>query len=118
MAKAAEATMTESQLQDAIAECARMLGYLVAHFRPARTATGWRTATQYDATGFPDLVLVSDGQHRLLFVECKRERGRLSGEQAFWCTMLAAAGQEFYVWRPADWLDGTVETVLRGEEAA
>ena len=101
--------MTEQQLQDAIVEAARLVGWRVAHWRPARTTKGWRTACAYDAKGFPDLVLVKD---RVIFAELKAARGALGDEQELWRTALATAGAEWHLWTPADWQDGSVDRVL------
>jgi hypothetical protein len=49
--------VSERELQDWIVAAARLLGWRVAHFRPAWTEKGWRTAGSYDAQGWPDLVL-------------------------------------------------------------
>lgn len=112
--------MTEAQLQSAVIELAHILGWKVAHFRPALTARGWRTPVQADGAGFPDLVMVrglrADG--RLLFVELKSDTGRISSEQDAWMTALLAATFDtvhvnLYVWRPKQWLDGTIERLLR-----
>jgi len=62
--------------------------------------SGWRTAVQYDAQGFPDLVLVRD---RVLFAELKNKTGRLTRHQAGWLDALRNAGCEAVVWRPSDW---------------
>lgn len=107
--------MTEAQLQDAVITCAQVLGWRVAHFRPAHTARGWRTAVSADGAGFPDLVLAGHG--RLVFAELKSARGKLGPEQVDWAIALKGSGVTHCVWRPADWIDGTVEAVLRGEEA-
>jgi VRR-NUC domain len=84
----------------------------VAHFRPARTEKGWRTAGAYDAQGWPDLVLVRD---RVIFAEVKVQRGRLQPDQVVWLDALREAEQEVYVWRTSDWLSGAVEDVLRAK---
>lgn len=92
--------MTERQLQQAIVDCARLLG--------------WRSYHTFDSRrsepGFPDLVLVRD---RVVFAELKSERGRLTREQRAWAAALAAAGAEWHCWRPEDWTSGNVEAVLR-----
>lgn len=93
---------------DGIIELAKVLGWHVAHFRPARTKHGWSTAMQ-GHKGFPDLVLARSG--RVVFAECKSEKGRLSDEQVSWLDALA--GAEVYVWRPADWVSGAIDAVLR-----
>jgi hypothetical protein len=101
----------ERDFQSAVIEAARALGWTVAHFRPARTGHGWRTPVQADGKGFPDLCLVRD---RVLFVELKRDKGKLTREQAAWVTKLRWAGAEVYVWRPDDWEDA-VRVLKRSE---
>ena len=109
--------MTEQELERAVVEAARLLGWLVAHFRPARTAEGWRTPVAADGTGFPDLVLARPGA--LVFVELKATRGRLSEEQSNWLRVLGLTGAcDAHVWRPDDWQSGVIEEVLRTAVAA
>lgn len=81
---------------------ARVLGWRVAHFRPAQTKRGWRTAVAGDGAGFPDLVLVHRAKERVIFAELKSQRGKLAPEQVEWREALLAAGVEYYCWRPAD----------------
>ncbi len=107
----AATAMTETELLDSVLELAGLLKWRTAHFRPALTKHGWRTAVAGDGKGFPDLVLVRD---RVLFVELKSARGQLSIEQQDWFHALGDAGAERYIWLPADWTDGTIERVLRG----
>jgi hypothetical protein len=102
--------MLERELQDAIVECAQLLGWKVMHTRPAWTAKGYRTPIQGDV-GFPDLVLARGP--RMIFVELKSSRGTLSPAQVAWKQALEWAGGTVYVWRPEDWAGGAVETVLR-----
>lgn len=99
---------TEAEFQSYVLDLAALLGWRVAHFRPARTEKGWRTAVAADGKGFPDLVLVRD---RVIFAELKSDTGRLSGEQEEWLEDLAAAGAETYIWRPSD--RTSVEAALR-----
>lgn len=68
-------------------------------------ACGWRPFHVYDSrksegVGFPDLVLV---KLRIIYVELKTNRGRLTPEQQEWRDDLLAAGGEWYLWRPSDW---------------
>lgn len=64
--------------------------------------------------GFPDLVLVSAKQRRLIFAELKTERGRQTLNQQQWERELRQAGHgEYYLWRPTDWLTGRVTQILR-----
>lgn len=101
--------MTESDFQQQVLQYAHLRGWACAHFRPARTANGWRTPVQADAQGFPDLVLCRRG--RLLFVELKRNGGTLSDPQIEWLARLSETPAEVYVWTPADW--NRVEELLR-----
>ncbi len=98
----------EAEFQAAVIELAQMLGWKVAHFRAARTKDGWRTPVAADGAGWPDLVLVRD---RIIFAECKAERGKLSADQAVWLQRLDAAEAEAYVWRPSDWDE--IEAILK-----
>ena len=78
--------------------------------------TSWASYHTFDSRrsqpGFPDLVLVKPG--RLLFVELKTLRGKLTQEQRAWLSLLAnsVTGVEVYEWRPADWAQ--IEWTLAG----
>lgn len=109
--------MTEKQLQAAIVDAARLLGWRVY----------FTHRSDHSPAGFPDLCAVRarPGESpRLLFVELKTERGVVSPEQVAWLHDLAtlsacasALGQpalvQACVWRPQDWADGSAERVLR-----
>lgn len=105
------ATMSENDLQEAVIEAAHALGYICAHFRPARTEKGWRTAVSADGKGFPDLVAA--GRGRVIFAELKGRRGALSPDQQKWRDQLLASNVEWHMWRPADWPE-PIMSVLRG----
>jgi hypothetical protein len=115
--------MTEASLQSAILEMAALLGWLCFHARPARTKDGWRTAAEGNgAAGWPDLAMARNGH--LILAELKSTSGRVSPEQQRWLDELTAVSVaedrvQTYLWTTAEWLDGTVETVLRetGREA-
>ena len=93
--------ITEAEFMRQVTDLAEMLGWSWAHFRPARTAHGWRTPVSGPlGAGWPDLTLVRDD--RLVFVELKRRAtARPSADQTFALTLLAAAA-ETYVWYPED----------------
>jgi len=96
------AAMSEANLQDAVMGIADVLGLRVHH----------ETDSRRSRAGFPDLVLVGS---RVLFVELKRQDGRLRPEQQAWLEALTAAeGVTAVVWRPLALLDGTIQTTLRG----
>jgi hypothetical protein len=59
--------------------------------------------------GWPDLVLVR--RPRVIFVELKSDRGKLTPDQMALLTELRECGQEVYVWRPEDW--ERIERTLR-----
>lgn len=102
--------MSENDLQTAVIDLAQLLKLRVAHFRPARTTTGWVTPIQGDP-GFPDLVIV--GPYGLIFRELKSKIGRLSTDQNQWILDLKAAGQNVAIWRPEDLTNGTIMRQLR-----
>jgi hypothetical protein len=94
------AQMPERDLQDAVIKLARLLGWRSAHFRPAMTKFGWRTAVQGDGKGFPDTILVRG--ERFIVAELKAERGKIAPEQQEWLDDWRRVGAEVYVWRPSD----------------
>jgi hypothetical protein len=105
----------ESEFLEQVVALARLRGWRVAHFRPARTAQGWRTPVQGDGRGFPDLLLVRErGDRRVIAAELKVGAGRPTIEQAEWLSAFAAAGVAAYTWRPDDWPE--IEAVLAGDE--
>lgn len=105
--------MNETMLLDAVLKLAKMYGWRSAHFRPAMTGRGWRTAVQGDGKGYPDVTLVRD---RVVFAELKSATGRLAPEQVTWIDRLRAAGAEVWVWRPAD-LQSIAELLSRPIES-
>ena len=100
--------MTEKELQANIVKLARLLGYLVYHTYDSRKSE----------PGFPDLVMVRWGDHRLIFAELKSAKGKVTDPQRRWLEHLGLVCMEVeaYVWRPEDWTSGTIEQVLRGTE--
>lgn len=111
MATMTRIPITEDTLLGTVIDMAARLGVRTAHFRPAKTSTGWRTAVQGDGKGFPDLVLTGPGG--VLFRELKSDRGHLSAEQQAWLVALVAAGEDAAVWRPADLHGGLIEAEIR-----
>lgn len=94
--------MSEKDLLASVQSLAQVRGWLIYHTYESRNSD----------RGFPDLVLVRTD--RILFVELKSAKGKLSREQATWLSALMLAGQsETYIWTPAQWLDGTIEGLLK-----
>ena len=93
--------ISEANLQASIIELATLYGWLVYHTHDSRRSK----------EGFPDLCMVRG--NRLIFAELKSARGKVSDEQKDWLDRLGCTGTEAYVWWPADWLDGSVDRVLR-----
>lgn len=104
--------MTEKELQTAVIDLAKLLGWRVMHQRPARRLDGtWRTAIEGDV-GFPDLVLLRPPV--LIFAELKSARGNPDFAQSTWLNGLdTVSGVQTFLWRPLDWTDGRIEDVLR-----
>lgn len=83
------ADMTEKEWAGQVAELCRFLGWRRYHtYRSERSPAG-----------FPDETLVRD---RVVFLELKTEKGRLSAAQKDWLGALLDAGAEAYVVRPGD----------------
>ncbi len=109
--------MAADAIVDAVADMAGLLGWMVHHDRPGRTAEGWRTAIR-GHQGFPDLVLVHP-RHGIIFAECKGAKNAPTQEQALWLATLRfhardAGPVRICVWRPIHLTDGTIERILRG----
>ena len=71
--------VSEREFLDSIIETAHDLGWRVAHFRPAQTEKGWRTAVQADGVGFPDLIMLKrlgDNTVKCVVAELKSEQSR------------------------------------------
>lgn len=97
-------SMSEKQLQTAVVELAELCGWRYFHTFDARKSVA----------GYPDLTMVRGP--RLLFVELKTETGVVSPAQEIWIdTLRAVPGVRALVWRPTQWLDGTIERELRSE---
>lgn len=100
--------MTEAAFQQVVIDYGTLLGWKIAHFRAARTKTGWVTPVAADGKGWPDLILVRG--NRIIAAELKSAKGRATAEQTAWLDALKAAGIETHLWRPSD-LDAIKETL-------
>lgn len=101
----------EDDLLKAVIDLCKLLGLRTVHFRPAKTAQGWRTAVQGDGKGWPDLVIVGPGG--VLYRELKATGKYPDLDQRAWIAALGAAGQDVAVWRPVDLISGRIEAELR-----
>lgn len=106
--------LTEKQLQAAVIDLARVLGWRVAHFRSVPVKRGptvrWETPVAADGAGFPDLVLIRD---RVIFAELKVGGNRPSTQQQAWLTGLKRARADVCVWTEREWWNGDIEKELR-----
>ena len=96
--------MTESELAENVRHLAKALNYMAYHT--------WRS--DHSPAGFPDWVFVKEG--RLLFVELKRQKGKITTHQRDWLDCLRECHLvEVYEWRPSEWINGTIEEILKGD---
>ena len=94
--------MTEADLSRAVLDMARLFGWMGYHT--------WSSV--HSRAGFVDWVFVRPP--RVLMVELKAEKGKLTQEQVEWIFALGRCpGVETFVWRPTDLDDGTIEAILR-----
>lgn len=94
--------MSEADLLSNVREMARVTGWMAYHTRDSRRSD----------IGFPDLVMVR--KNRVLFVELKSEKGKPTAAQIEWLhALMLTRRAETYLWRPSQWLDGTIEGMLR-----
>src|SRR5262245_40829737 len=104
--------LSEAAFQRQVIELARLCGWRVAHFRPARTARGWRTPVQGDGKGFPDLLLVRGDV--LAVAELKADDAwPPEADQATWLAAFARVGVQVFIWRPRHWPE--IEAFLQRE---
>jgi hypothetical protein len=96
-------SVSEKQYMQQIIDAAHYLGWSVYHVFDSRRS----------APGFPDLVCVREG--RMLAIEVKGPRGRVSDWQRYWLDLLGTVpGVTVMVAYPSDW--DAVERALRGVE--
>ena len=98
--------ITEDMLLATVTGIAKALGYRTYHTFNSRRS----------AAGYPDLTLIRQAPEpegtRLIYVELKSARGRLTSDQRDWLSALATVpGVEVYIWFPADLSD--IEDILR-----
>lgn len=109
--------ISESDLQAAVIELARLKSWMVHHDRG-----DYRNCIAGDK-GFPDLVISQQGV--TYFLEVKTETGKLTKAQEAWRAALGGSGTEDEDWddllygggcyaviRPSRWQDGTIARFL------
>lgn len=107
--------IAEAELREWVCDLASLNGWQWRYVRDSRAQ---------NVAGLPDLFLWHEKRQLQIWVELKVERGKLSKSrlntrgtliegQEETIASLQAAGAIVYIWRPSDWLDGDIETVLR-----
>jgi hypothetical protein len=104
----------EESFQSAVVEMAHLYGWVVAHFRKARTKRGWTTAVGADGKGWPDLLLCNTMHGRVIARELKVPPNKTTPEQDGWLRVLNIVGVDAKVWTPADWDE--IERTLSNKE--
>ena len=84
--------VTERDLREQVRDLCKLFGW--------RFYFTWTSI--HSPKGFPDLVLVSSERRRVLYVELKTEKGKVTDSQQGWLDDLSDTGQEVYLWRPKD----------------
>ncbi len=103
--------ITEAVFQEQVVELAHMLGWEHMHVRRSiGKGRSWTTAT--NVAGWPDLVLWSERQCRVIAAELKSQTGKATVEQLDVLTSLGRAGVESFLWRPSDLDD--IQRILTG----
>lgn len=85
---------TEKSFQNTVVQYAKLMGWLVYHTYDSRRSE----------SGFPDLVLVRDGE--IIFAELKTNKGKVSESQVKWLDELQKCSSDnvsVMVFRPSDW---------------
>ncbi len=92
----------EEAFMQQILEAAKLFGWRSAHFRPAMTMKGPRTAVGGDGKGFPDLLLIRG--KRMIVAELKCGKNQPSEEQKRWLAAFDDLPEVVVVcWRPEMW---------------
>lgn len=95
--------MTEQELLAAVAKLCDEYKLFWYHSTDSRK--------DYGCMGFPDLIITGTS---VIFAELKTNWGQMSGTQTNWRYRLIAAGANYYLWRPRDLENGTIEEILKG----
>lgn len=82
--------MREEAFRQQVRGIARMFGWMMYHTYDSRRSD----------PGYPDETMAHPQRKRVIFVEFKNEKGKVTDAQWKWLDALARAGQEVAVWRP------------------
>jgi hypothetical protein len=94
--------ITEAEFKNVVISIAKRYGWLIHHDLPAQNSRGkWATHIQGDA-GFPDLLMVHPVSGKILAVELKAEKGKLSPLQKRWLMAFDVSATFNSVWKPSD----------------
>ena len=94
--------MSEAEFKNVVISIAKRYGWLIHHDLPAQNGRGkWATHIQGDA-GFPDLLMVHPVSGKILAVELKAEKGKLSPLQKRWLMAFDVSATFNSVWKPSD----------------
>jgi hypothetical protein len=110
-------SMTEADLQEALAHLMQLFGFFVVHWRPGRHKSGgWSVPVTYNGKGWPDLVGFHPSTGTIIAIECKSTTGRVTSEQTGWLQTMAACGVHTVVARPSNYHDiaETIQTFATG----
>jgi hypothetical protein len=94
------AKMSEAELEEQIRDACKKLGIIRFHVRVSIGTT----------PGLPDDILI--GSRGILWRECKTQKGKPTPAQVKTGEALRAAGQDWDIWRPADWYSGRIRLEL------
>lgn len=94
--------MPENELMREIRKMCDARGLIVNHWEDSVGGRPW-------INGTPDLLIIG---RDILHVEAKREEDTPSPDQRRIGHAIDRAGGRFYVWRPSQLLDGTIERAL------
>ena len=94
--------ISEAEFKNVVISIAKRYGWLIHHDLPAQNGRGkWATHIQGDA-GFPDLLMVHPISGKILAVELKAEKGKLSPLQKRWLMAFDVSATFNSVWKPSD----------------
>jgi len=108
--------VTGGEMQKAIIDLGRTCGWRIAHFRAMQDRHGvWRTPVAADGAGFPDLVLLHPKRDGVVWREIKGPYESVRPDQEAWGEALLASGEDWAIWRPAQWETAIVPFLTFGK---